>query len=75
MAGNWQCNICKTAFYSSNSAWEHYKAEHIQFKYICTICTEEFRELRSFEMHWLREHKISAYCNKRYLERKIELVK
>lgn len=71
---DWKCNICSAIFSSFHSVWTHYNSEHVQSKYICMICADEFREKSSFNVHWDHEHKHKNTYNVNTYERKIELV-
>lgn len=74
---DWICNICDAKLFTANSLWSHYNSEHVQYKYICTICTNEYRGKSSFNVHWEQEHKHDNphNVNNRYFERRIELVR
>lgn len=76
MADDWQCNICNAVFYSAWTVWNHYNVEHVQNKYICAECSEEFRSKQSCEFHLVHAHKDARVnSNYRYFERRIELVR
>lgn len=73
---DWHCNICEMVLYSSRSAWTHYNKEHVQFKYICTICADEFRSKASFDFHWVdARHQRKSQNDDKYFLRRIELVR